>query len=244
MDEQIMDTAGSRLYETLVRLRDLGVDLKWDNNEILHWYSTKGVALKSKSKFRDLPIAIVYLLRRNASKTITEGRRTLENIWDLETLRSKGMKKLCAQIDAFHFEKINWARQSKTMEAEIKLLKQKLHFSAGRLLWRCRFSSCGYKEAVINSNNVENYDQDDSEDEDITLITGCPVTQVDTDNEISTTSAVFATAESPLSVTQPAHLSLEARQSKPDESSSQNRHNRENPSMFQSSKQLQMRTMV
>lgn len=204
MDEQIMDMAGSRLYETLVRLSDLGVDLRWNNSEILHWYSTKGVALQSKSKFRDLSIATVYLLRRNDSKTIAEGRRTLENTRDLETLRSEEMKRLRAQIDAFHYDKINWARQSKTMEAEIKLLKQKLKLDkryTSQLEDYCDnagFPVAAIKEAVISSKNVENYNQDDSEDEDITLITGCPVTQVDTANEIPTTSTVLATAESPL----------------------------------------------
>ncbi len=94
IDEQIMDTAGLQVYETLVRLRDLGVSLKWDNSEILHWYSTKGVALKSKSKFRDLPAAIVYLLRRNDLKRIAEGERTLENIQSLERLRSEEIKRL------------------------------------------------------------------------------------------------------------------------------------------------------
>ncbi len=177
--------AGLQVYETLVRLRDLGINLKWDNSEILHWYSTQGVALKSKNKFRDLPAAIIYLLRRNDLKTITEGQHTLENIQELERLRSEEIKKLRAQADAFHYEKISWARQSKTMEAEIKRLKQKLNLDkryTSQLEDYCGdagFPVAAIKEAVISSKGVENYDQDDSEDEDITLITRYPVTQGD-----------------------------------------------------------------
>uniref|UniRef100_A0A3B1IH51 Uncharacterized protein n=1 Tax=Astyanax mexicanus TaxID=7994 RepID=A0A3B1IH51_ASTMX len=68
-----METCGDQLHQTLVRLRDHGVNLRLDNSEILDWYCTEGVKLKHKSKFRDLPAAIVWLLRRNDLKTIAEG---------------------------------------------------------------------------------------------------------------------------------------------------------------------------
>lgn len=192
IDEQIMNAAGYQVYETLVRLQDCGVNFKWDNSEILHWYSTEGVALKSKSKFRDLPAAIVYLLRRNDLKMIAEGQHTLDNIQSLERMRSEEIKNLRAQIEAFNYDKLSWARQSKAMEAEIKLLKQKLNLDKRytSALEDCcgdaGFPVTAIKEAVSRSKCIENYDQDVSEDEDSTLTTR-PKNFVKTDKDLAST---------------------------------------------------------
>ncbi len=45
-----MEILGLQLQKLLVRLSDKGFNLKWNNNEIISWYSAEGAKLKSKSK--------------------------------------------------------------------------------------------------------------------------------------------------------------------------------------------------
>ncbi|KAG7524834.1 hypothetical protein JOB18_017537 [Solea senegalensis] len=156
----------------------------------------------------------MYLLRRNDLNSIAEGERTLENIQSLERLRSEELKNLRAQIDAFQYDKVNWARQTKTMDAEIKRLKQKLN--SGKRYTSQLEDYCGeagfpvaaIKEAAISFKSLDNHNQEDSEDENITLITRCPVTQDDTNNEIRPTTSTLMEAEySPQCVSQLKHQS-------------------------------------
>ncbi len=72
VDEEVL---GLQLQKLLVRLSDKGFNLKWNNNEIISWYSAEGAKIKSKSKYKKIPAAIVYLLRRNDLATITENEK-------------------------------------------------------------------------------------------------------------------------------------------------------------------------
>ncbi len=74
-DQEIMEVLGIQLQKILVRLSDKGFNLKWNNNEITSWYSAEGARLKSKSKYKKIPAAIVYLLRRNDLATMTENEK-------------------------------------------------------------------------------------------------------------------------------------------------------------------------
>ncbi len=74
VDVEIMEILGLQLQKLLVRLSDKGFNLKWNNNEIISWYSAEGAKLKSK--YKKIPAAIVYLLRRNDLATITENEKT------------------------------------------------------------------------------------------------------------------------------------------------------------------------
>ncbi|KAG9282445.1 hypothetical protein AMEX_G1108 [Astyanax mexicanus] len=174
--EELMETCGDQLNQTLVDMRNRGLNFKWDNSEILDWYSTEGVKLKHKSKFRDLPAAIVWLLRRNDLKTIAEGERVLNNIQSLETMRSTEIEKLRAQIDAFDYEKHSWARQNEVMESEIKQLRQKLNLDkryTSTLEDYCNnagFPVAAIREAAVSSTGMSRT-TDDSEDEDIAVVT-------------------------------------------------------------------------
>lgn len=90
-------------------------------------------------------------------------------------------------IDAFNYEKFNWARQTEAMEAEIKRLTQKLNLDkryTSTLKEYCGdagFPVAAIKEAVISSTGLKNYGQNDSKDEDFMLITRRTKTQEDTD---------------------------------------------------------------
>ncbi len=104
VDEEIMEVLGLQLQKLLVRLSDKGFNLKWNNNEIISWYSAEGAKIKSKSKYKKIPAAIVYLLRRNDLATITENEKTITNIKEIERVRSDELQKLRKQVEVFAYE--------------------------------------------------------------------------------------------------------------------------------------------
>ncbi len=99
-----MEVLGIQLQKILVRLSDKGFNLKWNNNEITSWYSAEGARLKSKSKYKKIPAAIVYLLRRNDLATMTENEKTITNIKEIERVRSDELQKLRKQVEMFAYE--------------------------------------------------------------------------------------------------------------------------------------------
>ncbi len=50
VNEEIMEILGLQLQKLLVRLSDKGFNLKWNNNEIISWYSAEGAKLKTKNQ--------------------------------------------------------------------------------------------------------------------------------------------------------------------------------------------------
>ncbi len=92
------------ITKTPCSLSDKGFNLKWNNNEIISWYSAEGAKLKSKSKYKKIPAAIVYLLRRNDLATITENEKTITNIKEIERVRSDELQKLRKQSKCFAYE--------------------------------------------------------------------------------------------------------------------------------------------
>ncbi len=118
-----MEVLGIQLQKILVRLSDKGFNLKWNNNEITSWYSAEGARLKSKSKYKKIPAAIVYLLRRNDLATMTENEKTITNIKEIERVRSDELQKLRKQVEMFAYEQRGWARQREEMAT--KLIKFK-----------------------------------------------------------------------------------------------------------------------
>lgn len=121
-----MDTVALKLKPSLVLLRKKGIDLNWNNNEIISWYSAEGRKLETKSKYKKTPLAIVYLLRRNDLKTIADNERTITNIKEIEKERSEELQKLRAQVDSFKYEKQSWARQSEAMAKKTDELEKKI----------------------------------------------------------------------------------------------------------------------
>ncbi len=86
-----MEVLGLQLQKLLVRLSDKGFNLKWNNNEIISWYSAESAKLKSK--YKKIPAAIVYLLHRNDLATITENEKNNTNIKEIERVRSDDLQK-------------------------------------------------------------------------------------------------------------------------------------------------------
>ncbi len=125
-DEEIMEILGLQLQKLLVRLSDKGFNLKWTNNEIISWYSAEGAKLKSKSKYKKIPAAIVYLLRRNDLATITENEKTITNIKEIERVRSDELQKLRKQVEVFAYEQQGWARQREEMATKVAHIQGKL----------------------------------------------------------------------------------------------------------------------
>ncbi len=118
-----MEILGLQLQKLLVQLSDKGFNLKWNNNEIISWYSAEGAKLKSKSKYKKIPAAIVYLLRRNDLATITENEKTITNIKEIERVRSDELQKLRKQVEVFAYEQQGWARQREEMATKLITFK-------------------------------------------------------------------------------------------------------------------------
>lgn len=126
VDQEVMESFGLYFKDLLVRVHDRGVGLTWTNEQILHWYETEGRKLQTKSQFRKLPAVIIYLLRRNDRRTLMEKERVVESIRELEKARSDELRKLRAEVEAFAYEKHNWAVQSSAWRARIVELEKEL----------------------------------------------------------------------------------------------------------------------
>ncbi len=173
VDEEIMEILGLQLQKLLVRLSDKGFNLKWNNNEIISWYSAEGAKLKSKSKYKKIPAAIVYLLRRNDLATITENEKTITNIKEIERVRSDELQKLRKQVEVFAYEQRGWAGQCEEMATEVdhvqgKLITYSNYISA---LEDCcdktGFPVAAVKQAALDETELET--QTESEDDDAAL---------------------------------------------------------------------------
>ncbi len=173
VDEEIMEVLGLQLQKLPVRLSDKGFNLKWNNNEIISWYSAEGAKIKSKSKYKKIPAAIVYLLRRNDLATITENEKTITNIKEIERVRSDELQKLRKQVEVFAYEKQGWARQREEMATKVdhvqgKLITYSTYISA---LEDCcdktGFPVAAVKQAALNETELET--QTESEDDDTAL---------------------------------------------------------------------------
>ncbi len=171
--EEIMEILGLQLQKLLVRLSDKGFNLKWNNNEIISWYSAEGAKLKSKSKYKKIPAAIVYLLRRNDLATITENEKTITNIKEIERVRSDELQKLRKQVEVFAYEQQGWARQREEMATKVdhvqgKLITYSNYISA---LEDCcdktGFPVAAVKQAALDETELET--QTESEDDDTAL---------------------------------------------------------------------------
>ncbi len=79
----------------------------------------RGCELKSKSKYKKIPAAIVYLLRRNDLATMTENEKTITNIKEIERVRSDELQKLRKQVEMFAYEQRGWARQREEMATKL-----------------------------------------------------------------------------------------------------------------------------
>ncbi len=168
-----MEVLGLQLQKLLVRLSDKGFNLKWNNNEIISWYSAEGAKIKSKSKYKKIPAAIVYLLRCNDLATITENEKTITNIKEIERVRSDELQKLRKQVEVFAYEQQGWARQREEMATKVdhvqgKLITYSNYISA---LEDCcdktGFPVAAVKQAALDETELET--QTESEDDDTAL---------------------------------------------------------------------------
>ncbi len=172
-DQEIMEVLGIQLQKILVRLSDKGFNLKWNNNEITSWYSAEGARLKSKSKYKKIPAAIVYLLRRNDLATMTENEKTITNIKEIERVRSDELQKLRKQVEMFAYEQQGWARQREEMATKIDQVQGKLITYSNYIsaLEDCcdktGFPVAAVKQAALDETELEA--QTESEDEDTAL---------------------------------------------------------------------------
>ncbi len=168
-----MEVLGIQLQKILVRLSDKGFNLKWNNNEIISWYSAEGAKLKSKSKYKKIPAAIVYLLRRNDLATMTENEKTITNIKEIERVRSDELQKLRKQVEMFAYEQQGWARQREEMATKIDQVQGKLITYSNYIsaLEDCcdktGFPVAAVKQAALDETELEA--QTESEDEDTAL---------------------------------------------------------------------------
>ncbi len=170
-DEEIMEVLGLQLQKLLVRLSDKGFNLKWNNNEIISWYSAEGAKLKSK--YKKIPAAIVYLLRRNDLATITENEKTITNIKEIERVRSDELQKLRKQVEMFAYEQQGWARQREEMATKIDQVQGKLITYSNYISAledycdKTGFPVATVKQAALDETELET--QTESEDDDTAL---------------------------------------------------------------------------
>nr|XP_055057712.1 uncharacterized protein LOC129441969 [Misgurnus anguillicaudatus] len=176
VEEEIMETAALELKNTLVLLKEKGLIITWNNNEIVSWYSSEGRKLETKSKYKKTPLAIVYLMRRNDLATLTKSERKIESIREIERERSDELQKLRAQTEAFTYEKQSWTRQSELMAREINGLKKKLKTGGEYIsaLEDC-CGNAGFPVAAVKQAALEetfgSEKIDDSDDDDVAAST-------------------------------------------------------------------------
>lgn len=131
--------------------------------------------LTSKAKYKKIPTAIVYLLRKNDLETIAENERAITSIKEIEKARSEELQKLRAQVEAFTFERQGWARQSEMMSRKIEELQNKLQNGNNYIsaLEDC-CDNAGFPVAAVKQAALdETFDYDrnsDNDDDDITAL--------------------------------------------------------------------------
>ncbi|KAJ8355036.1 hypothetical protein SKAU_G00226030 [Synaphobranchus kaupii] len=69
---------------------------------------------------------MVYLLRRNDQSSLAGNERVMASTRQLEKTRSEELRRLRAEVEAFAFDKQNWAVQSTAMQKRIAELEQEL----------------------------------------------------------------------------------------------------------------------
>ncbi|XP_058602619.1 uncharacterized protein LOC131521687 [Onychostoma macrolepis] len=172
VDQEIMEIQALQIKDTLLRLNDKGLNLKWKNNEIISWFLAEGEKLASKSKYKKTTAAIVYLLRKNDLETLAENERMIESIKEIEKARSDELQKLRAQVEAFIYERQGWARKSENMARKIDALQKKLKAGNNYIsaLEDCcdnaGFPVAAVKKAALDEtfDSEENSDSDDDDD--------------------------------------------------------------------------------
>ncbi len=133
----------------------------------------RGCETKSKSKYKKIPAAIVYLLRRNDLATMTENEKTITNIKEIERVRSDELQKLRKQVEMFAYEQQGWARQREEMATKIDQVQGKLITYSNYIsaLEDCcdktGFPVAAVKQAALDETELEA--QTESEDEDTAL---------------------------------------------------------------------------
>ena len=131
--------------------------------------------MTSKAKYKKIPTAIVYLLRKNDLETIAENERAITSIKEIEKARSEELQKLRAQVEAFTFERQGWARQSEMMSRKIEELQNKLQNGNNYIsaLEDC-CDNAGFPVAAVKQAALdETFDYDrnsDSDDDDVTAL--------------------------------------------------------------------------
>lgn len=123
---KVMDSFGLYFKDLLIRVHNCGVALAWNNEQLLQWYEMEGHKLQLKRQFRKLSAVMVYLLRRNDQNSLTGKERVLDSTWQLEKTRSDELRSLQAEVEAFAFDKQNWAVQSAAMRTQIAELEAEL----------------------------------------------------------------------------------------------------------------------
>ncbi len=126
VDEEIMEILGLQLQKTPCSVKRQGIqfEVEQQRNNILVF--CRGCETKIKSKYKKIPAAIVYLLRRNDLATITENEKTITNIKEIERVRSDELQKLRKQVEVFAYEQQGWARQRKEMATKVDHVQGKL----------------------------------------------------------------------------------------------------------------------
>ncbi|XP_052442966.1 uncharacterized protein LOC127984361 [Carassius gibelio] len=175
VDQEIMEIQALQIKDTLLRLNDKGFNLKWKNNEIISWFLAEGKKLTSKAKYKKIPTAIIYLLRKNDLETIAENERAITSIKEIEKARSEELQKLRAQVEAFTFERQGWARQSEMMSRKIEELQNKLQNGNNYIsaLEDC-CNNAGFPVAAVKQAALDetlDYDRNsDSDDDDVAAL--------------------------------------------------------------------------
>lgn len=126
VDQKVMDNFGVYYKDLLVRVHNCGITLAWSNEQLLRWYEKEGRKLQVKRPFRKLPAVMVYLLRRNDQSLLAGNERVMTSTRQLEKTRSEELRRLRAEVEAFAFDKQNWAIQCTAMQKRIAELEQEL----------------------------------------------------------------------------------------------------------------------
>ncbi len=87
--------------------------MKWNNNKIISWYSAEGTKLKSKSKYKKIPAAIVLVTSPQRPRDHNRERKTITNIKEIERVRSDELQKLRKQVEMFAYEHRGWLDNAK-----------------------------------------------------------------------------------------------------------------------------------
>lgn len=159
--------------------------------------------MTSKSKYKKVPTAIIYLLHKNDLETLAENNRTIASIKEMERSRSDDLQKLRAQVEAFTFERQSWMRQSESMSVKIDELQKKLKTGHSYIsaLEKCcdnvGFPVAAVKQAALDE--VADPDKrSDTDDDDVALTTLDREMRGEIHNQVSTQSRLEPSKRSPI----------------------------------------------